>query len=190
MTDKPLNPDMSADELRLHMGELTAAEILVARAAIQWANSARQKEEPYQGVAGSQSDEVQEALDHHKKLQEVMDKNILEFQALPDELQHRLIWTLESSLAALLAQQPEVLSPRILGQFNNKKDWINSATRKLTGHLHEYGHETKPMCVDAIGRRCTCGGDFQRAEDEGTYPIVYFIDCENPNGLKKAADKL
>lgn len=35
----PLDPDMKADELRLHMGELTAAELLMARAAIRWANS-------------------------------------------------------------------------------------------------------------------------------------------------------
>lgn len=36
-----LNPDMRDDELRLHMGELTASELLVARAAIRWANSKR-----------------------------------------------------------------------------------------------------------------------------------------------------
>lgn len=34
-----LNPDMPAQELRLHMGELTANEVRVARAAIRWANS-------------------------------------------------------------------------------------------------------------------------------------------------------
>jgi 3'(2'), 5'-bisphosphate nucleotidase len=34
-----LNPDMPTQELRLHMGELTANEVLVARAAIRWANS-------------------------------------------------------------------------------------------------------------------------------------------------------
>lgn len=37
--EKPLNPDMSTQELRLHMGELTANEVRVARAAIRWANS-------------------------------------------------------------------------------------------------------------------------------------------------------
>jgi len=34
-----LNPDMPADELRLHMGELTANEVLVARSAIRLANT-------------------------------------------------------------------------------------------------------------------------------------------------------
>lgn len=45
-----LNPDMSVQELRLHMGELTTDEVLVARAAIRWANTygitAAQKETP------------------------------------------------------------------------------------------------------------------------------------------------
>ena len=34
-----LNPDMPVQELRLHMGELTTDEALVARAAIRWANT-------------------------------------------------------------------------------------------------------------------------------------------------------
>ena len=34
-----LNPDMSNEELRLHMGELTANECRVAKAAIAWANA-------------------------------------------------------------------------------------------------------------------------------------------------------
>lgn len=39
-TEDMLNPDMPADELRLHMGELTPEEVLIARAAIAWANNA------------------------------------------------------------------------------------------------------------------------------------------------------
>jgi len=38
--DGMLDPEMPTQELRLHMGELTASEIRVARAAIAWANSA------------------------------------------------------------------------------------------------------------------------------------------------------
>ena len=34
-----LDPDMPEQELRLHMGELTASEVLVASAAIAWANT-------------------------------------------------------------------------------------------------------------------------------------------------------
>ena len=34
-----VNPDMSEQELRLHLGELTAQEARTARAAIRWANA-------------------------------------------------------------------------------------------------------------------------------------------------------
>lgn len=34
-----LDPDMPAQELRLHMGEITNQEARTARAAIRWANS-------------------------------------------------------------------------------------------------------------------------------------------------------
>ncbi len=34
-----LDPNMPTQELRLHMGELKTNEVLVARAAIEWANS-------------------------------------------------------------------------------------------------------------------------------------------------------
>lgn len=34
-----LDPEMRADEMRLHMGELTSGEVRVARAAISWANA-------------------------------------------------------------------------------------------------------------------------------------------------------
>lgn len=33
-----LDPNMSAEQLRLHMGEMTAQEVRTARAAIKWAN--------------------------------------------------------------------------------------------------------------------------------------------------------
>ena len=41
-----LNPDMPTQELRLHMGELTTDEVLVARAAIRWANSQQEARMP------------------------------------------------------------------------------------------------------------------------------------------------
>lgn len=34
-----LNPDMPTQTLRLHMGELTNDEVVVARSAIRWANN-------------------------------------------------------------------------------------------------------------------------------------------------------
>lgn len=41
-----LNPDMPVQELRLHMGELTSDEVLVARSAIRWANSQKEARVP------------------------------------------------------------------------------------------------------------------------------------------------
>ena len=41
-----LNPDMPVQELRLHMGELTTDEVLVARAAIRWTNSQQKARVP------------------------------------------------------------------------------------------------------------------------------------------------
>jgi len=42
-----LSPDMPAQELRLHMGEMSAHEERTARAAIRWANSVAQGNPPY-----------------------------------------------------------------------------------------------------------------------------------------------
>jgi len=39
---KMVDPDMPTQQLRLHMGELTANEVRVARAAIRWANAAKE----------------------------------------------------------------------------------------------------------------------------------------------------
>lgn len=52
------------------------------------------------------------------------------------------------------------------GQWENKTQWINRATRDIGG--------MNALCVDASNRICCIGGDFQRAEDEGTYPIRYY----------------
>lgn len=42
-----LNPDMRADEILLHMGEMTAQEMRTARAAIGWANHVAKGNPPY-----------------------------------------------------------------------------------------------------------------------------------------------
>ena len=67
--------------------------------------------------------------------------------------------------------------------FSNQQDWINRAAKKLTDHpkYHNTEHQGPAkgwrgehfttMCFDQKGRRCRNGADFQRAEDEGTYPI-------------------
>lgn len=41
-----LDPDMPAEELRLHMGEMSAQEMRTARAAIRWANAVARGGDP------------------------------------------------------------------------------------------------------------------------------------------------
>ncbi|WP_198665044.1 hypothetical protein [Tropicimonas sp. IMCC34011] len=71
----------------------------------------------------------------------------------------------------------------IRGQyFASQKEWVVHATRALTSHPEYFdaehadrtgwrGHHFKALCFDQKGRRCRSGGDFQRAEDDGAYPI-------------------
>lgn len=68
--------------------------------------------------------------------------------------------------------------PNWAGQFDTFDDWVNHATRRLTGRVGSVGEELRPICVDTLGRRCHVGKDFMRARDEGTFPVRYFWDCE------------
>lgn len=66
--------------------------------------------------------------------------------------------------------------------FNSKQEWIIRATRRLTSHP-EYnntehggakgwrGPHFTAMCFDQLGRRVRNGGDFERAEKDGAYPV-------------------
>lgn len=67
--------------------------------------------------------------------------------------------------------------PKIEGQFHTFDDWVNHATRRLTGRTGSCGEQVSAMCVDAKGRRCNIGKDFMRARDEGAFPVYYFWEC-------------
>lgn len=69
------------------------------------------------------------------------------------------------------------------GKWDNQVAWINRATRDIGG--------MNALCVDAANRICCIGGDFQRAQDEGTYPIRYFYGAggETPAEQKKSAKR-
>lgn len=67
------------------------------------------------------------------------------------------------------------------GQFDTHEDWINHASRALTGFKDSNGFEMKAICVDNLGRRCHNGGDFARARDEGAFPVRYFVEMEVVN---------
>lgn len=61
-----------------------------------------------------------------------------------------------------------------LFEFSSFQHWVNKAKSWFANS----GISTREtVCIDAVGRICTCGREFMRARDEGTYPItVYHID--------------
>lgn len=65
--------------------------------------------------------------------------------------------------------------PNWIGQFDTFDDWVNHASRALTGFTGSVGEEIKAICVDSFGRRCHVGKDFMRARDEGAFPVRYFV---------------
>lgn len=76
------------------------------------------------------------------------------------------------------AATPCNLVPRWEGEFRDHADWVSFASKRLTVAYDSNGVQLKAICVDTLGRRCANGRDFQRAHDEGTFPVRYFWDCE------------
>lgn len=75
------------------------------------------------------------------------------------------------------------LVPKWEGEFCSFSDWVNFASKRLTVAYDSNGAPLKAICVDTLGRRCANGGDFMRADREGTYPVRYFFECvEAPHG--------
>jgi len=68
-------------------------------------------------------------------------------------------------------------TPEWVGQFDTFNDWVNHASRALTGNTLEggIGNDVAAFCVDTKGRRCSCGYEFMRARDEAAFPVRYFI---------------
>jgi hypothetical protein len=59
-------------------------------------------------------------------------------------------------------------------QFNSMQEWINKGNSWLTRRqrIDSNGHPyNRAVCFDAKGRLVECGGDFQRAHDEGAFPV-------------------
>lgn len=73
-------------------------------------------------------------------------------------------------------QLPDNLMPKIEGQFDTFNDWVSHASRALTGLTGSVGQELSYFCVDALGRRCTCGRDFMQARDDNAFPVRYFTE--------------
>lgn len=61
----------------------------------------------------------------------------------------------------------DMVKPNWEGEFASFEDWVNNAVRALSG-------TPNAVCVDARGRRCWKGLHFQRARDEGAFPVRWF----------------
>lgn len=74
------------------------------------------------------------------------------------------------------------------GEFTSMTNWINKATSWIGG--------MNALCVDAKDRICRNGGDFQRAHDDGAFPVRFYYGAggetakEQRASQKRARDKL
>lgn len=82
--------------------------------------------------------------------------------------------------------------------FDSFQHWVNKASSWLTSHPDfnntEHGdskgwrgHHFTAMCFDQKMRRCRNGGDFQRARDEGAFPIWWIWPDQIPELLAMAS---
>ena len=81
--------------------------------------------------------------------------------------------------------------------FSSREDWVRRGRSRLTSHpdYHNTEHEGPAkgwrgahftaLCFDQKGRRVRNGGDFQRAEDDGAFP-VYWVWPDQIDALLRA----
>lgn len=71
------------------------------------------------------------------------------------------------------------MKPNIAGEFKTFDDWVGTASHTIAEYkcpVDTIGNVIRAICVDTKGRRCQAGGDFMRARDDASFPIVYFWD--------------
>lgn len=57
-------------------------------------------------------------------------------------------------------------------QFTSYMEWVNKAQSWFRS-IPE--HRKPAACYDAKGRRCSIGGEFMRARDEGAFPVRVYV---------------
>lgn len=62
-----------------------------------------------------------------------------------------------------------VILGRELCTFDSQSKWVNKASSWLGVYPEGYF-----VCLDSLGRVCDRGGDFQRAEDDGAFPVTAY----------------
>ena len=59
-----------------------------------------------------------------------------------------------------------------LFEFSSFERWV----AKAAGWFTSAGVRSDDcICVDSVGRICTCGKQFMRARDEGTFPVRVYV---------------
>ena len=70
----------------------------------------------------------------------------------------------------------------VLMEFKSFNQWVN----KARSWFRDLGYNnTQYICLDNVGRICTCGKQFMQADREGTFPVrVYAIEDAPLNTIK------
>lgn len=72
--------------------------------------------------------------------------------------------------------------------FTTFGDWVTRASRLLTAHPDYHEVNFRAVCFDTNGRLCRIGRDFQRARDEGTFPIHWVWPDQISEIMKEFVD--
>lgn len=60
-------------------------------------------------------------------------------------------------------------------RFTSYQEWVDSGRNKpWTWVMATSGKHSEEICADSRGRVCRMGRDFQRAHDEGTFPVIAY----------------
>lgn len=60
-------------------------------------------------------------------------------------------------------------------RFTSYQDWVDTGRNKpWTWVMTTSGNHSEEVCADSRGRVCRMGRDFQRAHDEGAFPVIAY----------------
>ena len=75
---------------------------------------------------------------------------------------------------------------KVLIEFTSFQQWVNKAKSwfQQLGYL-----STQYICLDNVGRVCTCGKQFMQADREGTFPIRVYAIEDAPQNTMEAGEQ-
>lgn len=141
-----LDPDMPAQQMRLHMGEMTAQEMRTARAAIRWANSALSTVTPA---------EVGGLVDAQTAARAIFSGIALGLsQDERSELETRIATALEAQAAELAAKEEDRAEQwRLRREAEADRDTALASLAAERAALAEARKALEPFAKEADGRK-------------------------------------